>query len=186
MTQKKELRPEDDGVTHIDVYSKGKTDLGKDLSHFAHKPFCHLEHGLFASVEGYWYWLTRQAEELRHAHGYAAKEMGRGLPIVKKWHPERFRELICQANDAKLARHPELKEALEESRLPLEHYYVQRYGGKPCVVQPKDSEWILAHFEQIRQKVNPFADMQHSESIQRALEASLKAQREEPSQIGLF
>jgi len=186
MTQKRELKPEEDGITHINIYSRGATDLGVELSHFDHKPFCHKEHGLFASVEGYWYWLTRQAEELRHLHGFEAKQFGRELPVVSKIHPERFRQLICEANDAKLERYPHLKEALEESTLPLEHYYVKRIGGKSIAIPAKDCDWILAHFEEIRAKVNPFADMQHSEQIKRALEAAAKTAKEESAQIGLF
>jgi len=46
-----------DGVTHINIYSKGKTKLGRLLTNFAHTPFTHAEYGQFASVEGFWYWI---------------------------------------------------------------------------------------------------------------------------------
>lgn len=33
------FKPEMDGIDHINVYSKGKTELGKLLSNFARTPF---------------------------------------------------------------------------------------------------------------------------------------------------
>jgi len=33
------INPEEDGITHINIYSKGKTDLGRMLSNFAKLPF---------------------------------------------------------------------------------------------------------------------------------------------------
>ena len=47
----------DDGVTHINVYSKGTTALGRALSNFAHIPFMVVPNGRFESIEAYWYWL---------------------------------------------------------------------------------------------------------------------------------
>lgn len=45
-----------DGVDHINIYSKGKTSLGRFLSNFAQADI-ETEDGNFASIEGYWYWL---------------------------------------------------------------------------------------------------------------------------------
>lgn len=181
MKRAHELSPEGDGQTHINIYSKGKTWLGKELSNFAHRPFCHAEHGLFASVEGYWYWLTRQDDRLRHAHGFKAKEMGVGMPTVRRVHHEQFQAFICQALDAKLEQHPDIGKALKESTLPLEHYYAKFYGDTLKITEPKNSQWLLAHFEKVRAQFNPHADQQHSEDVARAV--SRKA--EEP-QLGLF
>ena len=50
------LKPENDGIDHINVYSKGKTVLGRALSNFSYSririPFL----GTFLSVEAFWYW----------------------------------------------------------------------------------------------------------------------------------
>lgn len=40
-----------DGIDHINIYSKGKTTLGRMLSNFACTPFTHPEDGKFASIE---------------------------------------------------------------------------------------------------------------------------------------
>ena len=52
------LTPQNDGITHINVYSKGKTTLGRWLTNFAHTPIDTID-GHFESIEGYWYWLGR-------------------------------------------------------------------------------------------------------------------------------
>lgn len=49
--------PKMDGVTHINIYSKGKTQLGRVASNFAYFPFEIPNDGRFSSVEGYWHWL---------------------------------------------------------------------------------------------------------------------------------
>lgn len=51
------LDPTKDGIDHINVYSKGKTALGRFLSNFAETDL-ETKDGHFASVEAYWYWLT--------------------------------------------------------------------------------------------------------------------------------
>lgn len=79
--------PAMDGVDHINVYSRGRTGLGRVLTNFAHTPFTVPEHGTFASVEGYWYWLQCPAgaarERLRPLHGHRAKQIGRELRILE-------------------------------------------------------------------------------------------------------
>jgi hypothetical protein len=186
MTDKLVLTPEDDGKTHINIYSQGKTQLGKDLSNFAHTPFIHKEHGAFASVEGYWYWLSCQNDDLRHVYGYKAKEMGQSMPAVKRWHPEKFHSLICDALTAKLERHPQILKALVDTTLPLTHYYAKYYGGKLKVTTPSGGDFILAHFEKIRAEHNPEADcstMQRMGQRKVQQEATREAQ---DSQLGLF
>ena len=49
------INPDNDGIDHINTYSKGKTELGKLLTNFAHTPFVHPKYGEFQSVEGFWY-----------------------------------------------------------------------------------------------------------------------------------
>lgn len=181
-----QLDPKDDGVTHINIYSQGKTDLGKALSNFSHHPFCHPEHGLFASVEGYWYWLTRQDDDLRHLYGFKAKELGRSLPEVKQWHPHQFEGYVCQALDAKLEKHSEIMEQLKASVLPLEHYYAKYYGDKLRVTEPRGGEWLLAHFEKIRASHNPEADMSTTDRIKAREIAREKRTEASGEQMGLL
>lgn len=131
--------PERDGVDHVNVYSKGRTRLGRDLSNFAHTPFRHPVHGWFASVEGFWYWLSCRDQRLRGAYGWRAKALGREVGGVDWLHGEDFRDEIRTALACKLAQTPGLLARLEDNDLPLAHYYA--YGGK--VVPVPGAAWIL-------------------------------------------
>jgi len=62
----------DDGLSHINIYSKGMTELGRLLSNFANTPVNTPQDGKFTSIEGYWYWLLGKndnREVLRTLHG---------------------------------------------------------------------------------------------------------------------
>lgn len=144
-----------DGEAYINVYSRGTTWLGQELSHFALRRFMHPELGYFDSVEGLWYFLRTGDDSLRYLSGFEAKKVGRELPLVQPQLPEaEFRRLINMGNEAKIRQHPDLLEALGASSLPLTHFYVTKgFGTKPA-----ESEWILAHLEAIRLTLNPQAD----------------------------
>lgn len=172
--------PNDDGVTHLNVYSKGRTLLGRDLSNFSHHPFRHPELGPFASVEGLWYWLTRRDDRLRELSGYEAKKLGKTLGVVSTLDSKEFERLICLGLSAKLTAHPDIKERLMQSVLPLTHYYVQYFGGIEKVITPKNSDWILAHFECIRTQCNPGADKTNTIARDKAYSI------DQSPQLGLF
>lgn len=70
------IDPNEDGISHINVYSKGRTGIGRFLSNFTFYPI-HTVDGEFHSIEGYWYWLTCRDDRLRYLHGYEAKKLGR-------------------------------------------------------------------------------------------------------------
>jgi hypothetical protein len=144
--------PAQDGVDHINVYSKGKTTLGRFLSNFAKAPI-DTEDGHFDSIEGYWYWLglsdaqrtSDQGQQLRFLSGSKAKEHGRAMRAAD-WHesaPE-FKAKICRAIDLKLRDNPEMLRQLRENTLPLVHYYTFRFNpSKP--VFPKSGQWVIDH-----------------------------------------
>lgn len=126
-----------DGVDFINVYSKAETRLGRFLSNFSYAPFV-CEDGLFESVEGYWYWLTRKDDRLRTLSGYAAKKLGKSLPKVCE--DALFQSKIQNAVTCKLKNNPTMLRLLKRNKLPLAHYYV--YNGKRVA---GGYEWILEH-----------------------------------------
>lgn len=136
-----------DGKTHINVYSKGATWLGRKLSNFAHTPFEHPEDGRFESVEGYWYWLGCKDERLRDAVGFEAKALGRELGAPDWIDTKEFRRKIKMALRAKIEQHGKIRAELACSSLPLKHYY-RDTGGKPIPVTKAD--WILKELDDIR------------------------------------
>lgn len=138
-------KPENDGIDHINVYSKGKTQLGRGLSNFAYTPFRIPFLGSFNSVEGFWYWVLTNAESTRYTYGFTAKKLGKEI-LDLQFHGK---EEVCPnqvsprllkiAYRAKLRCNPSIKQDLEWNTLPLAHYYV--YGGK--VVEPKEFRWTV-------------------------------------------
>lgn len=118
---------EDDGVSHINVYSKGKTDLGK-----------------FNSIEGYWYWLSCADEKLRELDGFDAKLYGRAAGGEDWIEDDEFKMKIKQAICYKIIAHNVID--FIKSELTFKHYYV--YNNK--IVEPKEGKWITKYLEELR------------------------------------
>lgn len=144
--------PEEDGITHINIYSKGATDLGRWLTNFAHVPFTHPTYGEFNSIEALWYYASTgfQHEDLRSLSGFNAKQVGKKLPKVEivtdgTEDPSKFASIIKTGIRAKLIGNPKMLGALIDTHLPLAHYYV--YGGKAVHA---GYEWIVLYIEDIR------------------------------------
>lgn len=144
--------PSQDGITHINVWSKGRTQLGQLLSNFAHVGFNHPVHGYFASVEGFWYWLStgRTHDELRRLYGASAKSVGSKLEQVPIPEDE-FREGILEALRCKIEQNPDIAVALKNSHLPLEHYFV--YGHNVIVNQGQKHGWQLQFLQMLRHEL---------------------------------
>ncbi|MDD3172156.1 MAG: hypothetical protein PHF63_00555 [Herbinix sp.] len=133
----------DDGITHLNVYSKARTSMGRMLSNFYYYPFT-CEDGYFASVECYWHWLSIKdpvaKEQVRCMSGNNARAFARMIHKTeeKEIIPD-FRRKILYAIWIKLINNKHLidKELL---KLPFTHYYL--FGGK--VVEPNDNhEWFI-------------------------------------------
>lgn len=135
--------PSKDGIDHINVYSKGKTELGRLLSNFADTSFELPDKGSFRTVEGFWYWTMTGRDELRNLLGWECKSKGRELENVRT-HPTK--EELKEAYLAKLEAHPDIKLRLMFNSLPLAHYYV--YNGK--VVEPQEWQWTAKLWEEIK------------------------------------
>lgn len=142
-----DIKHTEDGITHINTWSKGKTELGRLLSNFAYAPFKHPEYGTFNSLEGFWYYIStgEVCDELRMLHGYEAKKRGQQLTDCRDDIPE-FKELIIQATYCKLVDNPEILDMLINSTLPLVHYCV--YDGK--IKQAPSSKFQLEYMEELR------------------------------------
>jgi len=139
-----------DGVSHINVYSKGRTELGRLLSNFAHTPFVHPVHGRFASVEGYWYWLSCKEDILKELHGYRAKKVGRELGGEDYQDGAAFKMNICTDINCKIEQNPNISRMLEEIDLPLVHYFIYGSGYNPKIVVPTQGLLVINHIESIR------------------------------------
>lgn len=141
-------KPDSEGQTHINSYSKSRTEIGKFLSNFAYSPI-KTEDGGFLSIEGYWYWLLTGAEELRTMVGWKAKQTGRGYD-KKDWdNSEEFKRKIKAAIKLKIMGNPKMKTLLQSNKLPIIHYY--EYYGK--IIVPKNGQWLWTYIEELRENL---------------------------------
>lgn len=147
------IDPNLDGVTHINIYSQGKTELGKMLSNF-YKYKIITKDGDFNSVEGYWHWLgiedCKEKEVLRTLYGYNAKKIGNDLKShFNKRFDDEFEKKILNAIWYKVKRNTHLFNA-DNALLPLEHYY--NFGGKVVDVKEKYI-WMINGIEKMRKYI---------------------------------
>lgn len=133
-----------DGKDYINIYSNGKTNLGRWLSNFTYAPFT-CEEGSFNSIEGYWYWLGCKDHRLTKAFGFPAKQIGRSVARTINLPEDEFRLKILKAIELKIEANPGMKKAFIQCTLPFKHYYM--YGDK--VVGPKGLEWLIEGVEVI-------------------------------------
>ncbi len=137
--------PKEDGYSHINIYSKGSTALGRFLSNFSD---CHVitEDGYFRTIEGYCYWLSTKHEPLRDFPGWQAKQVGRKLRGLDWNDTPGFQDKILKAILYKIMSHNNMKDLFIKSNLPFYHYYV--YNEK--VVEVKDGIWIISFIDWLR------------------------------------
>ncbi len=129
-----------DGIDHINIYSKGKTKLGRFLSNFTYCPL-YIDEKKFNSIEAYWYFLLTGEEKLALLYNYEAKQEGKKYPKIREVDDD-FIEKIKAALDLKIKCTRGYMELFYESNLPFKHYYL--YGDK---VVEAGYEWICEHFE---------------------------------------
>lgn len=143
------LDPTLDGIDHINIYSKGRTELGRMLSNFAHSPFTHPEYGSFTSIEGFWYWMKtgKKHDTLRTLYGFKAKDVGKKLDTVQC---DEFNDEIIEAIRCKLRQNRNILRLLTESYLPFEHYYWYGDVHNPKVYNLPQYKWMIDEINRIR------------------------------------
>ena len=152
--------PAGDGVTHINVYSNGKTKIGQALSHMHHAPW-NTADGQFECFEGWWFWqlagnsgvqlalFGADREKLRTLNGKDAKKEGTAIVGKKNDWPEAaslatFKAKYEAAAKAKLVQYPDLVVLLRTSTLPLVHYYiVKEYKGELFTYSDPRGDWMM-------------------------------------------
>lgn len=148
------INPEDDGITHINVYSQARTPLGKMLSNWYFQQV-RLDEGPFNSVEGYWFWLTLPEsaparENLRKLYGYDAKKIGKNLQkIYGRVSVDNFENKILRAIWEKVKMN-ERYFIKEYDELPFVHYY--NFKGNIIDVTEK-YDWMLDGITLMRNNV---------------------------------
>lgn len=149
--------PQNDGIDHINIYSRGRTELGRFLSNFYHQKVSTPD-GVFASIEGYWYWLgTDDGEKdgLKNLFGSEAKKIGKELKVKSKRFDENFVGKIKRAIFNKIMSNIPMAIELKKSTLPLVHYY--NYKGK--TVEPEDNLFVIEFINNLRVKLQSYENL---------------------------
>jgi hypothetical protein len=139
--------PLEDGTTHINIYTRGQTTLGRWLSNLANVKVT-INNVTFRSLENYWFWLQANEEAkpfLVSCPPFDAKNYFKHHPEHRIPQDPSFEENIKQAMKHKLHQHPDMAKVFAASTLPFAHYY--QYGGKPV---PAGYDWIVEHWEETR------------------------------------
>lgn len=139
------INPEEDGKTHVNVYSRGVTALGRALSNLSE---CNIEHpyfGHFRTLEGLWFYMKTgfRDDSFRIIKGVAARELGKKMSTA---HYPLFSKMFKLGMLEKLDKNPQLQRDLLANELPLAHYYI--YGKK--VMMQDRHQWQLDYWTLLR------------------------------------
>jgi hypothetical protein len=152
-------KPIDEGLDHVNIYSKSSERLGRAMSNFFNALFFHPKYGEFNSIEGFYYWLKtgEQHHELRFEHGWKAKEMGMTFKSTRNVDKE-FKEEMEYAIALKVVQTPYIQELMLESiddDLPFTHYYYygDKYSNPVIRDRSKRDSWLIDAAEKIRIKI---------------------------------
>ena len=155
-----EILPEADGIRHINIYSAGKTPLGRKLSNMYSIKFKHNEIE-FSSVEQAWHYYkfigTGKHDAANEIMGinnaYLLKKMAKGYNSHAEFEyvqTKEFKRIIYDVIRVRLNEDSQLRNMIIESNLPFKHYYVMK--GK-VIDESAKYDWLLKIFEFIRARL---------------------------------
>lgn len=136
-----ELTPLQDGITHCNVYSKGKTELGRWLTNPSPLGFVHPNFGHFNTAEGLHFFLKTGMIDYDYANlsGFEARKKGKADHKNYQHNPQ-FDHLMRVGWICKITQNSELYYRVMDNKLPLVHYYY--YGREDnCKVIPDTSDF---------------------------------------------
>lgn len=139
------FNPKEEGLTHINIYSKAQSSLGRSLSNFER---CDIvtSIGKFQSIEGLIYFLGSFDNRLRTVSGLNAKSIGKVLDRKIRLPDDVFKQLVIEAMMVKADKY---RISIKQSTLPFTHYYC--YGNK--IVDIPKWDWQVKEWETIRDKI---------------------------------
>jgi hypothetical protein len=149
----KTINPDLDGVNHIWLSPRGKTELGRQLYIGAHRPFVDSVHGTFSSIIAFWLWYDGgQADILRTVHhDNMIRSSLTGLRDIPG-----NRHAVCQVLRNSILQDAALTAKLRDSTLPFatyEVYKMPRTPGKSSVYPIQDREWYIHTLESLRREL---------------------------------
>lgn len=168
---KEDITPLKDGITHINVYTKGKTELGRMLSNLYNSPTTIVFQNdslTFKSLEGYWYFLVyyfyskEKDFSFCSYSGFEAKQQGQKIVKENKIETrlitttEDFLNLFKESLKLKVKQNKKILTLLTYSELPFFHYYFYGTEENPKIIYKDEYNWILDIFDEIRIKMKAY------------------------------
>lgn len=181
------IDPNKDGIDHINIYSKGKTALGKFLSNFTQ---CDVEtkHGEFGSIEAYWYWLLAGLTSERVCYkcdgdgvifashgpelfGPCAECNRESLRYLSGFEAKKAGKKICGI-DYPAEKDQTFQDCISEAvgfkiensafrkefvKSKLPFAHYYVYSGK--VMEPTSGRWVIEHIEQLRKEYGKMSSL---------------------------
>lgn len=157
--------PDQDGINHINVYTKSQTEIGKMLSNLSNYGFVHPEFGSFKTLEGFWFWLVtdKKHHKLKELDGFNANKEGRkicddsSIDYDSITSSNQFRDTFKSGIECKLRQNTFILQKLVETKeLPLTHYffYSPRDGdlSRAKTIDKPQHQWQMDILEDIRNK----------------------------------
>jgi hypothetical protein len=97
-------------------------------------------------MDSFWHYIrsSERDDRIRNMKPKALKRFASELTMA---HVPNFRAIIMDSNWQKIKQHPAVAEAMKESTLPFEFYYVTREGLR---IRPNYFKWFLWGMEEIR------------------------------------
>lgn len=137
-----------DGVDHINIWDAAETELGKLLCNNSPLSFVHNILGKFYSIESFWHYIQSEERDdsIRSMYGPALKNFSRRSQSRQV---KNFRAVIVDAAYQRIKQYPVLAEAMAESTLPFDCYYIDRNAGG-IRVRPNFFKWLILGFEELR------------------------------------
>lgn len=149
--------PAKDGVDHINIYSKGKTSLGRALTNMFQFTF-EYNGCTFHSVEQAWHYfkfldinplVAQHILSLENSYDCLKYARANSVPeTVAFVQTDAFRNRIKDVIITRLQADDALRVQLKNSVLPFKHYFV--YGADAVRDQSDKYSWLIQIFEDLR------------------------------------
>lgn len=156
------FHPMNDGLDHLNIYSNGRTELGRVLSNFYKEEFNTVNgDGNFMSIEGYFHWLgvsedCPNRDTLRYLFGKDARVAGRNFKCTygrsNKYTKDEFQEIICKEVSRKFYRHQNLLiDNILLWDVPIYHYMI--FDGNKIKDFTEKYKWFVDCIEKTRNDI---------------------------------
>lgn len=175
-----------DGVDHINVCSFAETELGRMLSMQYRHTFTHEHFGKFATVDGFWHWLTsfERDDRLRRLSGKQLKEFSRRLT---KMRVPMFRFLINDAIWQRINQDEKLKELMISSKLPFTCYYYHKKDQGLPRTSTTSAHWMVPSLTEMRDALceNRLPSFYTNHDKQQAYNLAIEQIKKERDRLGI-